>query len=247
MTATKADDYRSALRKSRDWDAYLKAHSGLPGPRANLELLGVAGEEASEETLWRWSRSDDEYLAAVGAAGLGRFAFSDRKVLPHLKVLACDSRWRVREGVAMALQRMGKQDMPRMLRDVEAWSGERPYVQRAVAAGLCEPALLKDARVAQQVLAILDRITATVDATSSPNPRREREGSEERRVLRQALGYCWSVAAAAAPDAGRRMFERLMRSPDPDVQWIVKSNLGKSRMAAVFPGSAMIRRGGYSR
>jgi HEAT repeat protein len=223
---SKADLYRAELRKRRDWDGYLRANSGLPGPRGNLELLEVAGDEATEEMLWRWSESDDEYLGAVGAAGLGRFALTDPRVMRHLERLAADPRWRVREGVAMALQRIGRRDMGRLLRSMRGWIGKRPYVQRAVAAGLCEPALLKDTEVAAQVLDVLDRITASVVAST------ERK-SDEVRVLRQALGYCWSVAAAAAPERARPLFERLLASTDPDVRWIVKSNFAKSRMSAL--------------
>ena len=41
-----ANPHRAALAalKSADWDAYLLKHSGLPGPRANLELVGVAAD-----------------------------------------------------------------------------------------------------------------------------------------------------------------------------------------------------------
>jgi hypothetical protein len=224
--ATKGAQYRAELRAQPDWDAYLLAHSGLPGPRANLELLAVAGDEASAPVLWRWSRSDEEYLATVGTAGLGRFALTDPRVLAHLERMACDARWRVREGVAMALQRVGREDMRRLVREMKRWCGGRPYVQRAAAAGLCEPALLKDAKVAEEVVGLVDAITKNVAATADRK-------TEEFRVLRQALGYCWSVAAAAAPGAARPVLDRWLRSSDPDVRWILKSNLSKSRMSAL--------------
>jgi len=44
------------------------------------------------------------------------------------------------------------------------------------------------------------------------------------------LGYCWSVAAAAAPDNGRAYFEKWLRSTDKDVAWIMRTNLDKARM-----------------
>lgn len=218
----KAEVYRRQLAARKDWEPYLKANSGLPGPRGNLELVEAVGDLASEAQLWRWSASDDEYLAVCGAAGLGRFALTDPKVLPRLKHLATDSRWRVREGVAMALQRVGRQDMARLIREMDAWADGSPYVQRAAAAGLCEPALLKDARQVRQVLKLLDRITRSVL-------------SSRDRVLRQALGYCWSVAVAASPDDGRAAMKRWLDSDDPDIRWIMKTNLGKSRMAALGP------------
>jgi hypothetical protein len=56
---------------------------------------------------------------------------------------------------------------------------------------------------------------------------------EPFRVLRQALGYCWSVAAASLPQEARPLLEKWIRSHDPDVVWVMKSNLGKTRMAAL--------------
>jgi hypothetical protein len=54
------------------------------------------------------------------------------------------------------------------------------------------------------------------------------------RTLRQALGYCWSVAVAADPAAGLPRFLALAASPDPDVAWVVHSNRGKARLAGVL-------------
>ena len=224
--AGKVDQYRADLRKLDDWEPYLAANSGLPGPRANLELVQAVGDEATKKVLWRWSGAEDEFLALCGAAGLGRFALDDPGVMPRLHALASDPRWRVREGVAMALQRMGKQDMDRLIVAMGLWSKDDPYVQRAAAAGLCEPPLLKREPEARKVLDILDTITKSIAST------RERK-TDGFRVLRQAMGYCWSVAAAAAPGPGRSMMERWLRSADPDVRWIMKSNLAKSRMATL--------------
>ncbi|HET7465889.1 MAG TPA: hypothetical protein VFL29_04435 [Candidatus Dormibacteraeota bacterium] len=226
MPSSRKDEYRRELQARQDWEPYLKSHSGLPGPRGNLELVEVVGDLATFDQLVRWSTSTDEYLAVCGAAGLGRFALDDPTVLPRLMELAGDARWRVREGVAIALQRVGKRDMNRLIKRMESWAKGSAYVQRAAAAGLCEPVLLKDPKQVKRVLAILDRITRSLAAT------RLRK-TEEFRVLRLALGYCWSVAAAASPDDGRAALEPWLSSRDPDVRWVMRSNLGKSRMSAL--------------
>jgi HEAT repeat protein len=118
----RVDGYRAQLRQLRDWEEFLKAHSGLPGPRANLELVQAVGDEADSELLWRLSASSDEFLALCGAAGLGRVAATEPTALPWLKELASDPRWRVREGVAIALQRLGRANMPRLLAEMDEWS-----------------------------------------------------------------------------------------------------------------------------
>lgn len=223
----RVDGYRAELRVLQDWEPYLKKHSGLPGPRANLELVEAVGDEADADRLWRLSASGDEFLALCGTAGLGKVALMEpATVMTWLRELAADPRWRVREGVAIALQRIGRESMPHLLAEMQEWSGEGPYVQRAAAAGLCEPALLKGREHAVQVLVILDQITTSIAAGRD----RQNDGF---KVLRKALGYCWSVAAAAAPENARPYLEKWMRSKDKDVQWIMKSNLAKARMSSL--------------
>jgi hypothetical protein len=205
----------------------LKKHSGLPGPRANLELVQAVGDEADSDRLWRFSASADEFLALCGTAGLGKVALMEPDtVMTWLRELASDRRWRVREGVAIALQRIGRESMPHLLAEMQVWAGDGPFVQRAAAAGLCEPDLLTQSSYAVHVLAILDRITSSLAASTDRR-------NDEFKALRQALGYCWSVAAAAAPDNAKPYFEKWMRSNDKDVAWVMKSNLGKARVAGL--------------
>jgi hypothetical protein len=222
--AARVDGYRAELRRLKDWEPFLKKHSGLPGPRANLELVQAVGDEADADRLWRLSASSDEFLALCGTAGLGKVALMEPDtVMTWLRELASDPRWRVREGVAMALQRIGRESMPHLVAEMQVWSGGDPFVQRAAAAGLAEPDLLRESTNAINVLEILDRITTSVAESAD----RKHEGF---RVLRQALGYCWSVAAAEAPDNARMYFEKWLRSGDKDIAWIMKSNLDRARM-----------------
>jgi hypothetical protein len=79
------------------------------------------------------------------------------------------------------------------------------------------------------VLALLDGITGSLPGASDRR-------TEEFRTLRQALGYCWSVAIAAAPVDGLAAFARWRRSPDPDVGWVVRENLKKARLQRVLGG-----------
>ena len=225
--ASRVERYRAELRVLQEWEPYLKQHSGLPGARANLELVEAVGEEADADRLWHLSGSSDEFLALCGTAGLGKVALMEpATVMTRLQELASDPRWRVREGVAIALQRIGREDMPHLLAAMQGWSREGHYVQRAAAAGLCEPALLKEREHAVQTLVILDQITTSLASS------RDRK-DDGFRVLRQALGYCWSVAAASAPENGRPYFEKWVQSKDKDVAWVMKSNLGKARMAGL--------------
>jgi len=235
---SRRDEYRLQLRKLRNWEPFLLEESGLPGPRANLELLHAVVEEGdtrlflalSEHTAERApSGSREEYLAACGAAGLGgSIAQGETSLWPRLRALASDPRWRVREGVAMGLQRIGDRDMDRLLHGVRSWVGGGPLERRAMAAGLCEPRLLGNEEKAGIVLEILDQITRSLETETDRR-------NEPVRVLRQALGYCWSVAIVASPAEGRKRFEHWSASRDPDIRWVMRENLKKKRLHRLDP------------
>ena len=138
---TKRQDYQSVLRglTASERTAYLDQHSGLPGPRGNLELIEAAADEGDAAWFITLSAEADEFRAATGAVGLGRLLaeHEDADLVRRLHALAADSRWRVREGVAMALQRLGDQDPPRLWRLARTWAEDvDPLVQRAAAAGI---------------------------------------------------------------------------------------------------------------
>jgi hypothetical protein len=128
----------------------------------------------------------------------------------------------------MALQRFGDTDMDELLDEMEKWSKGDYLVQRAAAAALCEPRLLTQPKNAERVLSILDRITASLKGTKDRD-------NESFRVLRQALGYCWSVAAVAFPEKGKKMMERWFTSEDREVRWIMRENLKKNRLTRIDP------------
>jgi hypothetical protein len=230
---TAVDDYRDALRGLDDPVPYLLEHSGLPGPRGNIELGQAMAEIGTRRQFDRFLAftperapvgTREEFLVFCAAVGYGRLAVEGKaRALSTLRTLASDPRWRVREGVAMGLQRLGGSDMGALLAEMRRWTGGNDYERRAAAAALCEPALLDHERHVREVLGILDSITEGM--TRSTDRR-----SEAFRALRKGLGYCWSVAVAAEPDAGRPLMERWMRSDDPDVRWVMKQNLTKKRL-----------------
>jgi hypothetical protein len=229
----KTEAYRQQLATLSDWDAYLLQESGLPGPRANLELAHIVAEAGDQALFERYLGFDadeaptndpGEFLAFCGVLGYGRLcAEGQSQLLVTLRQLACDPRWRIREAVAMALQRLGQVDMDALLAEMKHWSKGNPLEQRAAAAGLCHPDLLQDARSAEQVLQILDSITASVEQA-------EDRRSDEFKALRKGLGYCWSVAVSASPQAGKPMMERWCATDDRDVHWIMVQNLAKKRL-----------------
>lgn len=237
---SKVDDYRHRLQQLGAWDQFLLQESGLPGPRGNLELARAVAEEGDEALFHRYRALDAaqaptndprEFLAFCGVLGLGRLLAESAggdvlraDLLIELRRHASDPRWRLREAVAQALQWWGRVDMAALLAEMEGWARGGRLEQRAAVAAICEPALLAEPKHARAALDLLDDITATI-----PDARDRR--SDEFRALRQALGYCWSVAAVALPEEGLARMETWFGSPDPDVQWILRQNLKKKRLA----------------
>ncbi len=56
------------------------------------------------------------------------------------------------------------------------------------------------------------------------------------KVLRQAMGYCWSVAVAALPDEGKPLIEKWSKSKNANILWIMKENLKKNRLIKMAAG-----------
>jgi hypothetical protein len=229
----KSETYRQKLSTLQDWEPYLLQESGLPGPRGNIELAQVVADEGDRPLFEHFlsytpqvapTNDPHEFLAFCGVVGLGRLlAEGDEKVLDQLRPYASDPRWRLREGVAMALQRLGKRDMHSLLAAMEIWSLGTWLEKRAAAAALAEPVLLHDKKDALDALQILDRITASMKNSG--------EAKEEGfKVLQQGMGYCWSVVVAAAPEQGKRLMEKWLACPDRAIQRIMQENLKKNRL-----------------
>jgi len=229
----KADSYRQVLKTLVDWEPYLLQESGLPGPRGNLELAQVVADEGDRKLFEHFLtytpevapvNSPQEFLAFCGVVGLGKLlADGDDGILDTLRPYASDPRWRTREGVAMALQRLGKKNMGKLLDAMAAWSTGNWYEKRAAAAALAEPVLLKNEQEALQALHILDGMTVSMENSADAR-------SEGFKVFQQGLGYCWSVVVAAAPAEGKRLMEKWLACNDRVIQRVMQENLKKNRL-----------------
>src|SRR5215207_848069 len=226
---SKIDDYRETLKKLDDWIPFLRKNSGLPGPRGNLELAYAVAQEGNkrqfEQILSTLAEENtpEVFLVFCGVVGLGKLAANEPTLFDQLREYASDSRWRVREAVATGLQLTGDQNMDLLLKEMQIWSKGNWYEKRAAAAALAEPRWLKGPKYADQILEIIDEITATMETS--------REAKDDSfKVLRKAMGYCWSVVVAALPKPGKRIMEKWLTSRDKDILWIMKENLKKNRL-----------------
>jgi hypothetical protein len=230
---SKVDHYASILSSLEEWQPYLLENSGLPGPRGNIELARAFAAFGDEGRIERYlanapeeapTNSPREFLAFCGVLGLGQLAAQGQvERMAKLRLAATDPRWRVREAVAMALQTYGQTAPAALLAEMREWAQGELLERRAAAAGLCEPSFLTEDWIVEETLAILDEITDSLKGEADRK-------SEEFRVLRQGLGYCWSVAAVAEPERGKAKMEKWLADEDRDIRWIMKQNLKKKRL-----------------
>ena len=231
---SKIERYRRKLQALESWDSFLLNESNLPGPRANLELAFAVAEQGTADQFLRYaslgaeeapSNTPEEFLAVCGVLGLGYLlARGEGDHLPLIRNSAADSRWRIREAVALGLQQIGQVNMEGLLDVMQVWMLGNLLERRAVVAALCEPKLLGTREHAKRVMGILDGIT------SSLMEEQDRRASDFK-VLRKGLAYGWSVAVAAQPEIGKPRFEKWVTVEDLDVRWVMKQNLKKKRLS----------------
>jgi len=226
---SKTENYKQTLQSLDDWVPFLKKNSGLPGPRGNLELAHAVAEQGDQKqfeyflSLDAKENTPEVFVVFCGVVGLGKLSAKEPQLFNQVREYASDPRWRIREAVATGLQLAGDQDMDLLLREMKTWSNGNWYEKRAVAAALSEPRLLKQPKHTKQVLQILDKITSSMETN-------DKAKDESFKVLRQGMGYCWSVAVAALPDVGKPLMEKWLYSDDKDIIWMMKENLKKNRL-----------------
>jgi hypothetical protein len=233
---------RGNLELAHDLADLLAARAPLPAVRERLERWRALNAQQAPTGDPReylcfcgtlaWSA--DWVRGSGGGAGRGpesggrRSSGRDRaQIARGLRQAAGDPRWRRREAVAMALQRIGEADPQALLALLSPWLANGCFLElRAVIAALAHPPLLKEAAFARQALDLADRILERT-AAAPPEARRQ----EDFRVLRQGLGYALSVLAAAEPERGFTLLERWTARRDADLNWILRENLRKKRLA----------------
>ncbi len=232
-------------------ESFLIERSGLPGPRANLELAeafadraaALAADPAWWERLVRWAslpaleaptNDPREFLPfvavqALGAAHASCDAAARGGIEEVLHRAAHDPRWRTREACAFGLQRIGMASFADLRVLLQGWLEERSLLGlRAVLAGLAHPPMLEDAAVVAFALASAD---VALDALVSS----AQGQTESAKALRKALEYAPSVFVAADPVQGFPLLERWADRGQLEVAKVVAANLRKARLARHFP------------
>jgi hypothetical protein len=231
---------------------YLISNSNLPSPRGNLELALAFAEVVEDysiehsEKIWNLcqklarissdvapTNNPKEFLTFCGTYALGAIASVSigyfEEALTLLRESANDSRWRMREAVAMGVQKLLTKQSKNTLKALERWIADTQWLaMRAVAAGVADPPVLKDDKTARRALELHKKIFGKIHSS------RERK-SDEFKTLRKGLGYTLSVVVRAVPKQGFEFMQQLASLHDADILWIVKQNLKKNRLIKNFP------------
>lgn len=231
---------------------YLTTNSNLPGPRGNLTLAFKFAEsfekkDISDELVnllvdWVHISPEDaptnnprEFLSFCGILCLGAyycFAPENTQVLimEQFKISMNDIRWRVKEGAAMGLQKIAERDFGPIKNYFSQLYGNSNFAEkRAFIATLAHPPILTNKEIAKFSLKISDDILKeilTVDKVSRK--------SDEFKVLSKGLQYAISVFVADLPDKGFELLKKYAKIEDPEIKKIIKSNLGKARLAKKY-------------
>lgn len=241
---------RALTGNQRPLEFYLRDHSRLPGPRANLELADDVGlllaiviskyPEKVHELLNHFTHGDremvisntpSEFIMLCGIIAFGICAAIHpgwrEETFDLLSHYACSSHWRIREGVSLAYQHLLAANSQETTAQLMSLATSGTYLQqRAAVAAIAEPPLLYEpdmqAAALQLQCLVLERIRdrATADRRS-----------EDFRVLRRTLGYTLSVITAVTPEQGFALMRVCASWKDSDITWILRENLKKKRLA----------------
>lgn len=213
---------------------FLSKHSNLPGARTNLGLLFEFIEGANEDEVEQCLAYADafqpntpsEFILMCGvAAWIKNGAIKKELSNFDISIYSNHESWRVRESICIGFQRSKAFLSPEdMMQYLSALKKGTDLDKRTYIATLCEPILLVN--YISPSIVLDDLFEITVECFNH-----NEKLSDDKKVLRKALGYCWSVAICADEANGQRIFEKLIPlSESKHITWIVKENLSKNRM-----------------
>jgi hypothetical protein len=214
--------------------------SGLPGPRANLDLaramgLAIAAHKGRADMLLRrMIGGDEEYLRLIAAVALGARSIAGldtKAALAGLQDLAGDARNAVRSGVVLALRmRIHALGLP-AVEELASWTDG--YLQAHVALeALADRSILDALPEAAPVLARLDEAFALAD--TSPRAAERLQGV---RTLRAGFPKQIVTFAARFPEA-LDWVERAAARSRPETREIVAEAIRLLRKSSLSDAEA---------
>jgi hypothetical protein len=229
---------------------FLRLHSGLPGPRANLILAHAFGEALMGDTSLkamcdRWLRTpgddapggtDLEFLPLCAvyayAAWGARYPKQRKEAFRRLRDAADDLRFRVRDAVSQGLATIGAAAPEETLAELSGWTDGFLYAANMLEA-LGETRFLDATHDAEAVAALID--AAFELAIQAPR-------SAERYPGYKSLIAALAVTPGrAAVRHGAPVFDVLVRvskAKEPMIREAVMKSISQNKVASRFTADA---------
>lgn len=242
MDVIRSQRIDAALTRALDRGEYaelfdlLGRASGLPGPRANIDLARSVGAGIAARggrglpLLDALLASGDEYQAIVGALALAARIVADvdaRRGRQKLHDMAEDPRHVVREGVIAAVRDLVRAGGEPAIDALSTWTDGYLHAH-VVLEALADRELLASLRSGAGVLARLDEAFALADV--SP---RAAERSQGVRTLRRALPLQISLFAARFPEVLAWFAERAAVVERPESRDVLRETVRALRKSSL--------------
>lgn len=251
----KRDDYVKQLQplisditRLNELEIFMITNSNLPGRRANLELSYAFADcfqsinisDIHWHLLNKWisisvleAPVDDpkEFLPFSAIQALGSLhTLSDtiqkENITNTIKNSANDTRWRIREAVAMAFQRIAENNFAIINEIFSDWINNSSLLEkRAIIATLAHPPILNDDNNVLFCLDITEKILTHIIVLDT-NIRK----TEEYKALKKGLEYTISVFVEKLPEQGFDLLLNWAQNDNIHIKKIIKQNIGKSRL-----------------
>lgn len=231
---------------------FLVSESNLPSRRANLELAYSFADcfqilkinDIQWNLLNKWidlsikDASVDnpkEFLPFCAIQTFGSlYPHCDTKrkeyIINILKSYANDKRWRIREAVAMAFQRIAENNFIIINEIFSNWIVNATLLEkRAIIATLAHPPILDNKDNVLFCLQITEEILTHIHTLN-----KDIRKTEDYRVLKKGLEYAISVFVEKLPLEGFVLLQKWGQIDDVDIKRIVTSNLGKARLTKKY-------------
>jgi hypothetical protein len=219
------------INETTKLEKFLIDNSNLPGPRSNLELafafadiynnLAVVNQWLKITADQADANNPRSFLAFCAAVSLGNLynKYKNPALIDILKHLANDRRWRMREAVAFAFQKIGENDFNVLKTIFSEWIySSNNHEKRAILVALAHPKFLNAAN-AHFCFEITDIVLQKMQT------------NENFDVLKKGLEFTISVFVAADFEAGFAFIKKWL-GVNKTIDRILKENLKKKRITA---------------
>lgn len=230
------------LEKIEELKKEMLLNSGMPGKRANLEIIKkfsdfIKSKELNQEVylklieFWSITANGDDpntILCLAGLLGLSHY-YLDNNYIEEIKIILIeamnDSRWRVREVIQETLKIIAMNDYNDLITFIDNIKDPTMLEYRAIITTLAHPEiLLNNIQKEYAISKLVEVFNAFLIFENTEDIK-----NEEFKALVKGLNFAPSVIVSKIPDKGFDIFEEYI-GKSKNLNRIIKENLKKNRL-----------------